>query len=37
MTPIAESRHRTGSLPPHEALPDLAPSVDQFFVQIAAR
>jgi Uma2 family endonuclease len=37
MTAGGESRHRTGALPPHPALPDLAPAVDDFFRQLAGR
>ena len=32
-----ESRLRTGRLPVHDALPDLRPAVDDFFLQLAAR
>jgi Uma2 family endonuclease len=35
MTADGEARHRTGRLPAHAALPELAPSVDEFFVQLA--
>ncbi len=37
MTAAGESRHRTGRLPPHDALPDLAPAVADFFLQLTAR
>jgi Uma2 family endonuclease len=37
ITRSEEHRHRVGeSLPPHPALPDLSPRVDEFFVQISA-
>lgn len=35
MTADGESRHRTGRLPPHPALPDLAPTVDEFLIQLS--
>lgn len=37
MTPDDESRHRAGTLPPHPALPDLAPAVADLFHQLPAR
>jgi hypothetical protein len=37
ITATAEHRARLGEiLPPHPALPDLVPHVDEFFVQISA-
>lgn len=35
MTADGESRHRTGELPAHPALPDLAPAVADFFRQLS--
>ena len=37
VTRDGESRHRSGRLPPHDAIPDLTPAVTDFLVQLSDR